>query len=77
MRIKLSKYSSFEPTKESVKSYFFGLVITIVGLLIHMNITWFLISLFLITLFFIWFETTYYPYGVKYDENVTTFIDAE
>lgn len=69
MKIKLSKDMRFEPSKRMTKSYIFGLlIIVLTGLLPSANIYLTIGSLILLTIIFIWLETTYYPYGISENE---------
>lgn len=69
MKIKLTKTLSFEPSKDSVMLYIiFLLWQTLIFLLFH-NTLMFISIIITWNLIFIWVNTTYYPYGVKYEDK--------
>lgn len=62
MKIPLSKTLSFEPTKTSFKIYLFWLIANVILFFIHFNIVWYVLSVILMTILFVWVEIKYYPY---------------
>ena len=66
MKIKLSKDIMFEPTIQSTRPYILGtLAIFIMCYIFNYELIWYIIAFIIETLMFLWFETTWYPYGIK------------